>query len=46
MNICPVGVVLFHVDGETDKQADRWTDGQADRYDKANSHFLQFCKHM
>jgi len=30
--IHPVGAELFHVDGRTD------------RYDKANSHFLQFCK--
>jgi hypothetical protein len=24
---------------------DKRTDGKMDRYDKANSHFSQFCKH-
>jgi len=42
MNICPVGVELFHMDGQTDRRMDGRTDG----YDKANSHFLHFCKHM
>ena len=35
-NICPVGAELFHLDGQTG--------GWTHRYDKANSHFLQFCK--
>jgi hypothetical protein len=33
MKICPVGAELFLGDRQTD------------RHDKANSHFLQFCKH-
>jgi len=32
--IPPVEIELFH--------ADRQTDGQTDRHDEANSHFLQF----
>jgi len=32
MKICPLGAELFHVDGPTD--------GQTDRYDEANSQFL------
>jgi len=31
----PVGCELFHADGRTD--------GQTDKHDEANSHFLQFC---
>ena len=42
MNTCPVEAVLFHMDGQTDGRMD----GRTDRYDQANSHFLQFCKHM
>ena len=36
MKTSPVGAELFH--------ADRETDGQTDRHDKANSRFPQFCK--
>jgi len=41
MKICLVGAGLFH--------ADRWwtdgrTDGETDRHEEGNSHFLQFCK--
>jgi len=37
----PVGVGLFHVDGQTDGLSD----GQKDRHDITNSHFSQFCEH-
>jgi hypothetical protein len=40
MKISLVRVELFHADRRTDEQMDR----QADRYDKDNSHLLQFCK--
>jgi len=36
MKIRPVGAKLFH--------ADRRTEGRMDRYDNANSRFLQFCE--
>jgi hypothetical protein len=40
MKISLVRAELFRADRGTDGQMDR----QADRYDKANSHLLQFCK--
>jgi len=26
--------------------ADKWTDGQMDKHDEANSYILQFCEHV
>jgi len=34
----PVGAELFHADGQTN--------GQADRHDRPNTCFSQFCEHM
>ena len=36
MNIRALGEELFHEEGQTD--------GQTDRYDEANSRFSQFCE--
>jgi hypothetical protein len=40
MKIRPVGAELFHADEQTNERTDR----QTDRYDEANSRFLQFFK--
>jgi len=37
-NPSPMGVELFHVDGQTDRQAGRQTDG----HNKNDSHFSKF----
>ena len=38
MKTCPVGGMLFHVDGQTDRQTDR--------HGKTNSDISQFCEHI
>ena len=45
MKIHPVGADLLYADGWMDGWMDGWTDRhrQADRCDKANSCFSQFC---
>jgi len=40
MKICQVGAELFHVDGQTDGQAE----GQVGKHDIKNSRFPQFCE--
>jgi hypothetical protein len=40
MNICQVGAELFHVDGQTDGQAE-W---QVGKHDITNSRFSQFSE--
>jgi len=44
MKIRPMGVELFHVDGQTVKQTDRQTDGQTGRHEGANSRLSQLCE--
>ena len=42
MKMHPVGVEVFHADGQTHRQ----TDGQRDRKDEVYSNFSQFCERV
>jgi hypothetical protein len=44
MKILPVRAELFCVNGEAYEQSERYTDGQTDRRNAANSRFSQFCE--